>query len=402
MTAERTEFVRQALVLALFALCVRIFGGVVLGQGAPFGPDGTGAEAAVYLGGHPYPMHIAMLRFFQTDALGLSMASSALSCVWLWWWGKRVGLGGLGGWIAATLPLAVLPGVLSAGDAPAIAVALAGVLLSTAGPRWSLVGGALAAACVTVKPIALPCLVLLLVRPNSIIGAFGALALLRGFIRPLWAPMHDGGLLGTWWVSSGGQPPADWLSWLAGGMAQLVGADAWGLLWVLPLAALSSGFFLKENRLRLVGVAPLIAAWMIACMFGGRIELRYLSGVVMVALPFLGPLLRSRLVVGVAVTVLLWPTFAVLTQVATVRSSLDTEAYVPDVPMVAWPQVDARPIFDACSTEDATHLRNMAWQLAAVAPEGSTVVTEALPDGREGELFWPLRVLRPDLKFQSR
>jgi hypothetical protein len=354
------------------------------------------------LGGHPYPMHIVLLRFFEADTLGLSMASSTLSCVLLWWWGQRVGLGGGGGWLAATMPLAVLPGVLSAGDAPAIAVALAGVLLSTAGRRWALLGGALAAACVTVKPIALPCLVLLLARPNSIVGVLGMLALLRGFIRPLWAPMPDGGLLGTWWVSSAGQPPVAWGSWLLDGLSQLVAAESWGIVWALPVSALVAGFLLKETRLRLAGVAPLVAACGVACMFGGRIEIRYLSGALMVCLPFVGLLFRSRLMLSVVVMGLLWPTAALLTQVASVRASLDAEAQIPVVPLISWPQVDARPIFDSCSAEGATHLRNMALQLAAVAPEGSTIITDALPDGREGELFWPLRVLRPDLKFQSR
>jgi len=402
VTPERTEFLQRALVLAVFALSIRIVGAVVLGQGAPFGPDGTGAEASVFLGGHPYPMHIALLRFFEADTLGLSMASSVLSCVLLWWWGQRVGLGGAGGWLAATMPLAVLPGVLSAGDAPAIAVAMSGIVLSTAGRRWALLGGALAAVCVTVKPIALPCLVLLLARPHSIVGVLGGLALLRGFVRPLWAPMPDGGLLGTWWVASAGQPPHDWLFWLIEGWVQLGAIDAWTVAWVLPVSALVAAFHLNDARLRLAGVAPLIAAWLIACLFGGRMEARYLSGVVLVCLPFVGPLVRRQTVLFLGVVGMIWPTAALLTQVASVRSVLDSEAHVPEVPVLSWPVVDARPIFDSCSTEDATHLRNTAYQLAAVAPEGSTIITEALPDGREGELFWPLRVLRPDLKFQSR
>jgi len=399
---EQTEFLRRALILAVFALSVRIFGAAILGEGSPFGPDGTGAEAAVFLGGHPYPMHIALLRFFEADAVGLSMASGAFSCVLLWWWGQRVGVGGAGGWLAATLPLAVLPGVLSAGDAPAISVALMGVLLSTAGPRWTLLGGALAAACVTVKPIALPCLVLLLARPNSLVGAVGVLALLRGFIRPLWAPMPDGGLLGTWWVSSEGRPPVEWISWLIEGAAQLVSVESWGLVWVLVLSAVVATVSQGETRMRVAGLGPLVAAWLIGCMFGGRMEARYLSGVMLVCLPFVGPLLRSPVRLVPAVMMLLWPTMALLTQLSSVRAELDAEAQIPQVPVVSWPSVDARPIFYACSTEDATHLRNMALQLAAVAPQGSTIVTEALPDGREGELFWPLRVLRPDLKFQSR
>jgi hypothetical protein len=399
---EETEFIQRGLILAVFALSVRIVGAAILGQGAPFGPDGTGAEAAVFLGGHPYPMHIALLHLFEADTLGLSMASGSLSCVLLWWWGHRVGLGGAGGWLAATVPLAVLPGILSAGDAPAIAVALIGVLISTAGRRWALLGGAVAAVCVTVKPIALPCLVLLLARPNSLVGVMGVLALLRGFVRPLWAPMHDGGLLGTWWVSSSGRPPDAWFGWLVDGAIELASVESWALIWMLLLSAMISVLSLGGTRLRLTGVAPIFAAWMIACMFGGRMETRYLAGAVLVCLPFVGLLLKTRSIVAGAVVVMLWPTAALVTQVADVRAALDKEALVPSVPVISWPTVDARSIFDSCSTEDATHLRNMARQLAAVAPEGSTIITDALPDGREGELFWPLRVLRPDLKFQSR
>ncbi len=109
MTPERTEWIRQALVLTVFSLMVRVVGAALLGEGAPFGPDGTGAEAAVVLGGHPYPLHIALMRVTGLGALDLSMASSTLACVLLWWWGQRVGLTGwlgtgwpgwLSGWLA--------------------------------------------------------------------------------------------------------------------------------------------------------------------------------------------------------------------------------------------------------------------------------------------------------------
>ena len=63
--------------------------------------------------------------------------------------------------------------------------------------------------------------------------------------------------------------------------------------------------------------------------------------------------------------------------------------------------VEADAIFQTCSTEDATRLRELAKQLAEVAPPGSTIITEPRPDGREGELFWPLKVLRPDLKVST-
>ncbi len=402
MSPEQTQWVRHGLMLAIFALMIRTLGAVILGQGAAFGPDGTGADAAVFLGGHPYPLHIVLLRFLGLRSVELSMLSGSLSCVMLWWWGQRVGLTGAGGWLAATMPLCVFPGVLSAGDAPAIAVAMAGILLSTAGKRWELLGGALAALCVAVKPIALPVLVLLAVRPVSLLGAMGVLGLLRQFTRPLWSPMSQGGLLGTWWVASEGRPPDQWMQWIADGLGQLVDADPWGLVWVFPLVVLV-GMFSKLNRsLRLTAIGVGAMALWTASLFGGRLELRYLGPAFLAAVPFLAAVLSSPMSRRIAVGLALWPTFALLTQVAEVRAELDAEASVPELPVLRWPLVDARPIFDACSTEDATHLRNMAFQLAAVAPEGSTVITDARPDGREGELFWPLLVLRPDLKVQAR
>jgi len=396
------EWTRRALMLALLALSVRVLGAALLGEGAPFGPDGTGAEAAVVLGGHPYPLHIVMMRVSGWGALELSMVTSTLSCVMLWLWGHRVGLGGAGGWIAATAPLAVFPGVLSAGDAPAVAVALGGALIATFGKRWEIVGGALAATCVAVKPIALPCLVMLLARPGSLFGAVGGLALLRSFLRPLWSPMPSGGLLGTWWVSSEGTLPSDWIGWLVGGSEQLLMADSWGMLWVFPLALLVSLRGPIDRHLQWVAWGCFGMALAVGCFFGGRVELRYFSPAFLAALPFLGLLLKRSHVRTLACALALWPTLALLTQVGALRAKIDPEAVVPRAWVVSQPSVEARAIFDTCSTEGATHLRNMAWQLSTVAPEGSTVVTDARPDGREGELFWPLLVLRPDLKVQVR
>jgi hypothetical protein len=45
-------------------------------------------------------------------------------------------------------------------------------------------------------------------------------------------------------------------------------------------------------------------------------------------------------------------------------------------------------------------MRLLARQIADVAPLGAIITTTSRPDGREGELFWPLQVLRPDIKVQ--
>jgi hypothetical protein len=380
------------------ALLVRIAGALMLGEGAPFGPDGTGAEASVFLGGHPYPLHIVMLRFFSADARALSMSCGALNCVLLWIWGRRMGLGGSGGWLAAVAPLAVLPGVLAAGDSPALTVALMGTVIASRGRLYAVMGGAMAALCVAVKPIALPALVLLVAHPLSMLGVGTSLLLMRQYTRPLWSPMADGGLLGTWWVSSKGVPPEAVWSWLGDGAERMVQSELWGLIFLIPMAAVLGVIQGRNRLLKITACGPFLAALLVSAMFGSRLELRYLCVPFVVALPFLGVMLRRGPILVGACLLSLWPTAAVVSQLGAERARLDTQATVPDWIVIEVPQVDVGPIFRACSTEDATRLRNLAFQLAEVAPLGSTIITEARPDGREGELFWPLRVLRPDLK----
>jgi hypothetical protein len=402
VTPEINEEVRRCLRVILVALCVRIVGAWMLGEGAPFGPDGTGAEAAVHLGGHPYPLHIVGLQAIGGDARALSMLCGSLNCGLLWFWGRRVGLGGAGGWLAASFPLAVLPGVLAAGDAPALTLVLLGAVLSTFGGASSVLGGVIAAASVAVKPIALPAMVLLLANPISLVGTGGGLLLFRAYIRPLWAPMPDGGLLGSWWVSTEGALPELWVAWLSEGLWQLVDAQSWSLCSLFFLACLASLLGVREPKLRIAGIATLGAAVAVAALFGNRLELRYLSAVFVAALPFVGLMLQQDRWVALVTIMGLWPSAAVLSQLGAERAALDPQALVPDLPVIGIPVVEVRPIFDSCSTKGATRLRNLAYQLAEVAPPGSTIVTDALPDGREGELIWPLRVMRPDLKVSVR
>ena len=117
-TPERLGLARACLQIMVAALIVRMVGAIALGEGAPFGPDGTGAQASVALGGHPYPLHTLMLSIFGADARALSMLCGALNRVLIAVWGRRVGLGMAGGWLAVFAPLSVMPGVLAAGDAP--------------------------------------------------------------------------------------------------------------------------------------------------------------------------------------------------------------------------------------------------------------------------------------------
>ena len=183
---------------------------------------------------------------------------------------------------------------------------------------------------------------------------------------------------------------------------RLASTEFWGLVPILLIAALTGLFGATTHRLRRASLGPLAAATVIAALFGGRLELRYLSAAFVVALPFLSPLLSRGRSLLVLTLLALWPTAAVITQLAAERAEQDPQAILPTIPTVHWPEVDAGPLFAACSTEGATRLRNLAFQLAEVAPEGSTIITSPRPDGREGELFWPLRVLRPDLKVAVR
>ena len=398
---QRRDWLGTGLALLVFALTVRVAGAWALGEGAPFGPDGTGVEAAVHLGGHPFPLHIALLHLTGGVARSLSLASGALSCVLLWAWGRRIGLGGAGGWWAACLPITVLPGTLAAGDAPALLVVLLGAMLSLSGGAWALAGGAVAALSVAIKPIALPALVLLFARPISLGGALPVLVLLSGFTRPLWSPLPDGGLLGTWWVATSGRFPSDVASWATEGLVTLIRTPVWSTVWLLPVAAAVGIWRGPSRTIKWVAVLPLIVGWTIAAMFGGRLEQRYFSAAVWAALPFVGAAFALRPIAARLVGLpLLWPTAALMTQLGQYRAAHDVMAVVPGVPAVPFP-IDVRPIFDSCSTEDATRMRQLAVQLAEVAPEGATIMTEARRDGREGELFWPLRVLRPDIKVQT-
>lgn len=391
---------RGALRVLICALLIRVVGAWLLGEGAPFGPDGTGAEASFHLGGHPYPLHTAMLYLTGGSARGLSMASGALSAALLWSWGRREGLGGAGGWLAAVAPLCVLPGVLAAGDAPALLLVITGVWLTSLGGPWVLLGGALAAVSVGVKPIALPALVLLVARPRAFLVAGPVLLILHGFTRPLWQPVADGGLLGTWWVASEGALPTDWLGWAWTGARTLAAAPIWSGVLMLPLALLGGWQRRAERRWWLLSLAVVGTAWATAAMFGERMEARYLSASVWACLPLVSASFgQRRWMSGGLAALLVWPTAGVLTQLAQYRQAQDPLARVPAVPVVQFP-VDPRPIFDACSTQDATRMRLLAQQIAEVAPEGATITTRARPDGREGELFWPLQVLRPDLRVQ--
>ena len=94
--------------LMLLAMVIRVVCSFLIGAGT-FGPDGTGAEAAVQLGGHPNPILPLLIGFFG-GGRGLSVFSGAVTAVACAKLGQR--LGGnpwTCGLMGACAPLLVLP-----------------------------------------------------------------------------------------------------------------------------------------------------------------------------------------------------------------------------------------------------------------------------------------------------
>ena len=392
----------EALALTLAAAAVRVAAAWTLGEGAPFGPDGTGLQASIVLGGHPYPLHTALLQPFA-EVRTLSLLLGSLSPLLLWAWGRRVGLGGGGGWLLAFLPLGIYPSALAAGDAPALFVVLLGALLSTGPPGLAVVGGALALISVAIKPIALPALVLLAVRPVSLAGAALCAPVALKWLDPLVRPRPRGGLLGTWWVSNDGSPPTDpgrALDMLRGGAQALLDAPPWIGTWLVVFACVGAAWprrgapTLGPGR-RAAVLAPVLGLLATAALFGDRFEARYLAPSLCALLPWVGAVVPR----GTS-ALLLWPALALVTQVAAERERQDPRAEPHTGLVVPTPRVDARVLFDEASTEGATELRQRAMELAETLPPGATVTVERRAHGREGELTWPLAVRRPDVRVE--
>lgn len=395
------HLVEMALLTA-FAAVLRWGAAWGLGEGAPFGPDGTGAEAAVHLGNHLYPLHIEAIRYVG-DARTVSMLAGTLTIPLLYLVGHRNRLTGHGAWLAAAFPLAVYPSALSAGDAPALFVVVLGSLVATFGRAGAMLGGALAMASVAIKPIAAPALALLLLRPLSLMGAAATLPVTAGWLEPLWAPRDRAGLLGSWWPQLGNSlptEPADVARLLGSGVVHLSEEPLWvgvviapigliGALFPLPRGAASAG---PLNRLAVLPLLLILVG--IAGAFGDRLSPRYYAAALVSVTLWAGVVVPRPLAL-----VLVVPTLALVSQVAVYRAELDRGATVPTLPLLDIPTVDARPLFDESSTRDATVMRAEAAVLAEELPLNASYRIPRRPHGREGELTWPLRVARPDVRI---
>ena len=79
-------------------------------------------------------------------------------------------------------------------------------------------------------------------------------------------------------------PPEALFSWTLDGLRTLVDVPPWAQLWWALLSALAV-FKVDRRALAITAVLPLLTAWMIAAMFGGRVEARYFSAPMVAALP---------------------------------------------------------------------------------------------------------------------
>jgi hypothetical protein len=132
----------------------------------------------------------------------------------------------------------------------------------------------------------------------------------------------------------------------------------------------------------------------IAGAFGDRVSPRYFSAVLVPVTLWAGLVVPRPLA-----AILLIPSIALVSQVGLYRAQMDRGAVVPPLPLLETPAVDARLLFDEASTADATRMRQEAARLAAELPQGATWKVSRRPHGREGELAWPLRVARPDVRI---
>ncbi|MEC7240449.1 MAG: hypothetical protein VXW32_04370 [Myxococcota bacterium] len=388
--------------LMLLAMVIRVVCSFLIGAGT-FGPDGTGAEAAVHLGGHPNPLHPMLIAFFG-GGRGLSVFSGAVTAVACAKLGQR--LGGnpwTCGLMGACAPLLVLPSSMAGGDAPAIAFAASGAALAW----WQrpLTGGLVAGLSLGVKAIAAP---LLLLLPLSLlwseqklrhslrllVGALGPLLLFSSALDPLLSPRANSGILGSWWLASGGTPP---------GLTELpsLGAEAllaitkmplWTghpLLGLLAIWACIQARDLKTWAVLLVSGFALFAT---ALLLGEQMRYRYL-GPGSVGITVLAGLGLSRL--RLLPWLFLWPSISFATQLGQLRSAEEGLNPRPVLPFLG--SIDVEPTFEEGAICGGNELRDFAVVLADRLPPGAEVAALRLRDGRENELFWRLRILRDDL-----
>jgi len=385
---------------------VRLICSVFIGAGT-FGPDGSGVEAAVELGGHPNVLFPVLVDFFG-GSRGLSAFSGAATAVACAKMGERFG-GRLlvCGFMGACAPLLVAPASMSGGDAPAIALAASGLALALWNHPFS--GALLAGLSLGVKPIALP---LFLLLPAGLLFTEDkrrfTLRLLLGMALPLvifWSaldplihPRPSSGILGSWWLATDGQIPAlpQWPGLCWGGFKALLALPTWTGHPLLGLLALWACIRSKDRRLWVFLGLSVAAILLTAAPMGSQLRVRYL-GPASVGVTVLAGVGLSRKIW--APFLFLWPCLAFCSQLGALRAS---EEGMSPRPELGWVRpINVEPSFEEGGVCGGKELRSMAKGLIERLPEGAEVAAIRLRDGRESELFWKLRVARPDLRTVS-
>lgn len=397
----------QPLSAAVLAVALAALGAWWLGPG-PFGPDGPGALAATVLGGHPYPLHPLLIRA-AGDPRVLSVISAGVlaGCVSVLA-GRLHDSAASAGVLAACAPLLLLPACTAGGDAAAAAVAVAGWCVAWSGPQvWrAALGGVLAGLAVGIKPTALPLMGPLLLTPlvtgrsgwaAPIAVVAGLLPVLSG-LDPLLQPQPRKGLLGSWFLATDGALPTagEWPGLVWAGIRRLWALPTWTGHPVLGGLALAGAVWPGPKRGARLALAALGALGLVAVasLLGDRLEPRYLAAAsVPLVVLAARPLQRAPWLA----LVFLWPAGAVISQLSALRAA---EEALPQRPQLAWVQdVDVTPLYLESSVCGAGELRALAQGLTELPP-GATVSVPKLRDGRQGELVWPLRMARPDLRIQ--
>lgn len=379
--------------VGLLAGLIRAVGLWMVG-GEGLGPDAPGALAAVKLGGHPYPLHPLLIGLVG-GAGRLSVLSGAGMASAMAFAAPRLGGSALGvGLAVACAPLLVEIGALSGGDAPALALAASGWAAALSGRR--LVGGVLAGLSVGIKPTALALWPVVAVAgglPGLAGLALGA-APFAEVLSPLVTPRPGGGLLGSWWRSTGGAPPRPEQlgEMVSQGLNALLALPGWTFVWPTVVLASVGACWPGEDRRRRVftGLGAVAALAGVSLLLGDQLRARYLVAPILALVVVSGRFAWAHLFsLGLGL--------AALSQLGAARA---TEEGRSPGRVVAWPDTQAEARFVDYGLCGAEELRELATTLAETSPPGGTVAVLRLRDGREGELVWPLLALRPDLRVE--